>query len=202
MGLDVLVFLGDLEGEVGLGEFFLGHGGELVESLLVGLVVSGVVSLNLGEVLKEDTFSVGVLELRGILDTVSGFPGLELGDLGALLLAEEEGCSADEGDEDGKLLSVHDLIMKSVLPELHLSYHSRIIDLNRIFHLQNKLAKRELTSSHHNNTRTPRKASPFPSLFPRSFLKSGKNGKCRICLSKVRRPSHRSIRQSEDSTLY
>ena len=100
---------------------------------------------DLGEVLEEDTFSVGILELRGILDTVSGFPGLEVGDLGALLLAEEEGSSADEGDEDGKLLSVHDLIMKSVLESCTYRIIVGLFILTG-FHLQNKLAKREPTN--------------------------------------------------------
>ena len=78
MSFDVLEFLGDLEGKVGLGEFFLGQGRELVKSLLVGLVFLGVVSFNLGEVLEEDSLSVGVLELRSIVDSVLGFPGVEL----------------------------------------------------------------------------------------------------------------------------
>jgi hypothetical protein len=39
---------------------------------------------------------------------VLGFPGVEVGDLGSLLLVEEQGSCANEGNEDCKLLSVHD----------------------------------------------------------------------------------------------
>ena len=85
--------------------------------------------LDLGEVLEEDSLSVGVLELGGIDDSVLGLPGFEGGDLGTLVLAEDQGCGTDEGDEDCKLLSVHEIIMKSVLPELHLMYHGRIFHL-------------------------------------------------------------------------
>ena len=79
--------------------------------MLVGLVILSVVGLDLGEVFEEDSLSVGVLELGGIDDSILDLPGLEKGDLGALVLAEDQGCGADEGDEDCKLLSVHEFFM-------------------------------------------------------------------------------------------
>ena len=67
----------DNKSEVSFGEFFLGEGGELVESLFVGLGWVGVVGVDFGEVLEEDSLSVSILELRRIADAVFGFPGLE-----------------------------------------------------------------------------------------------------------------------------
>lgn len=63
-------------------------------------------SLDLGEVLEEDSLSVDIFNFGGVVDTVLAFPGLELGDLGALGLAEEESCS-DECQKDGDMFSLH-----------------------------------------------------------------------------------------------
>lgn len=76
--LNVVAGLSNDGSEVGLDELFSGHGGELVKSHLIGLVLVGVVEVHLGKVLKEDPFSVGILKLRSILDAMSGLPRLKL----------------------------------------------------------------------------------------------------------------------------
>ena len=55
VGLNILEF-GGLESEVGLGELFLGEGGELVDSHVVGLAFLGVMGLDLGGVFEEVLF--------------------------------------------------------------------------------------------------------------------------------------------------
>jgi hypothetical protein len=111
--LNVPGLLGD-EGEVGFGELFLSHGRELVESHGVGLVVPGVVGLDLGEVLEEDSLPIGILELVRKGDAVLALPGLKGVDLGGLLVSQQDGSCADEGDENSDLLSVHDMIYDSI----------------------------------------------------------------------------------------
>ena len=93
----------------------------------------GVVSVDFSEVFKENSLSVGIFKLVGEDDAVLGFPGIEFGGLGDLLVAEEDGSGTNEGNNDGKLLSSHDFIMKSGRDELHLSYHGRIIHPIPIF---------------------------------------------------------------------
>lgn len=105
-GLDVVGGLNN-GSEVGLGELLSGEGGELVKTHIIGPELIGVVGVDLGKVLNEDSLSVGVLKLRGILDAVLALPRLELRDGGGLLHVQENGGGADDSDEDCKLLSVH-----------------------------------------------------------------------------------------------
>lgn len=109
--LDVVGSLADNGSEVGFSELLLGHGGELVDSHIVGSVFVVVVGGNLGEVLEEDSLSVGVFELGGEGDTVLGFPGLEFRGLGGALVVQEHCGGADDGKDHSKLLSVHFMIM-------------------------------------------------------------------------------------------
>ncbi len=104
--LDVVSAGGNDEAEVLLDELFLGEGGELVDSLFVGSELVGVVGVDFGKVLEEDLLSVDVLEFGGEGDSEFGLPGFELRDLGGLLVEEHSG-SADDCQQDGKLLSVH-----------------------------------------------------------------------------------------------
>lgn len=106
------------EAEVLLNELFLGEGGELVDSLLVGSELVGVVGVNFGKVLEEDLLSVDVLEFGGEGDSEFGLPGLKLRNLRGGLLVEEHSGGAKDGQKDGKLLSVHrvKLIMDRSIP--------------------------------------------------------------------------------------
>jgi len=63
--------------EILLDEFFLGHGRELVNTLLVGLVFIEVVGSDRGEVLEEYSFSVCLFELTGKVHVEFGLPGSE-----------------------------------------------------------------------------------------------------------------------------
>lgn len=62
MLIDDVLDVADLGAEEGVDELLLGEVGELVDAHLVGLVVPGVVSVNLGDVLGEDPFPVLLLE--------------------------------------------------------------------------------------------------------------------------------------------
>ena len=64
-------------------------------------------SLNLAQVLEEDSFSVGVFHLGGEADAVFGLPGLEFGSLGGLVLSDQESGGSDESEDESELLSVH-----------------------------------------------------------------------------------------------
>jgi hypothetical protein len=76
----------------------------LVDSQFVGLEVVGVVEGNLGLVLKEDLFSVGVFEGRFVFDSVLSFPGFEFGDgFGLFNLGEENSGSGEDSQKEGDL---------------------------------------------------------------------------------------------------
>ncbi len=105
--LDVVGSLANDGSEVGLSELLLGHGGELVESHIVGSVFVVVVGGNLGKVLEEDSLSVGVFELGDEGDAVLGFPGLEFRGLRGALVVQEHCGGADDGEDHSNLLSVH-----------------------------------------------------------------------------------------------
>lgn len=115
--LNVVAGLSNDGSEVLLGEFFSGHGGELVKSHLIGSELVGVVRVDLGKVLKENSLPVGILKLRCILDAVLGLPWLELRDSGGVLHVQEDSCSTNDSKENSELLSVHtNLLWKSFLP--------------------------------------------------------------------------------------
>ena len=61
------------ESKIKLFEFFLGKGRELIESKFVCLIGSGVMKKDMGFVLEEDFFSIGVFKWRET-DFVFGFP--------------------------------------------------------------------------------------------------------------------------------
>jgi hypothetical protein len=70
-------------------------------------------SLNFSKIGEEHLFSVGILEVVREGDAVAGLPALEAGDLGSLLVPEQDGSGADESDEGSNQLSVHESNMKS-----------------------------------------------------------------------------------------
>lgn len=100
--------VGDDGSEIGLDEFFLGQGRELVKTHIVGSFLLRVVSIDVSKVSKEDSFSVGFFKLWGELHSKLVLPSLEFWDFGGWLVSQKDASSTDDGKENCNLFCVHE----------------------------------------------------------------------------------------------